>query len=78
VPIEEATTFGWEPPRLHFDMSPLLQPTFYFAPAVDPATGRLLVGVPDREPGTDRETQPSRLVVVQHFDKELERLLPVE
>jgi hypothetical protein len=34
--------------------------------------------VPDREPGTDRETQPSRLVVVQHFDKELERLLPVE
>jgi Tol biopolymer transport system component len=76
VPIEPGPTFAWGQPSRVVDT--YSQTSTEFVPAVDPVSGRILVGVPQLPANADRKDMPSRLVVVQHFDEELKRRLPAE
>jgi serine/threonine-protein kinase len=71
--IDAEASFAAAPPSVVADITPSSQAGFGFDYAVDPSSGRFLVGVPERDTSSASGDDTPSLIVIQNFLETLKR-----
>lgn len=74
--VSGATSFAAGTPSVVADVTPSSQAAFNFGYSVDPSSGRILVGVPERDASAADGDDAASLVVIQNFHETLKRAVP--